>query len=575
MTEHKNLTRRGFLAGAALAGIGATSAGMLGCTPSQTSSDKGNAAEGEYMTVEKAKQKWTFEVPPEPIPESDITETVEADVVVVGSGTSGLVTAYSALEQGLSVVVVSASSKPISRGGSNHAAYSKTMESMGIKKESATDIEREMALNYGSVDHAKWYRFYNNSEDAMNWMIDIMENEGFKTGIELSAGIPETSIYYQHTSAHGWYKDADTDVIGMTQPYVVETLAKRIESDGGRIFFKNIGRQLIRDNDGTGRVTAIICERDDGSFAKYAASKAVVLATGDFSANRDMMAKYCPQVADSITDKAYDNVDYDKEFVFGGLYPGDGQRMGLWVGAAWQKTYPNCPMGACSVNAGPTNRPYANFFGLLVNRDGKRFMNEYASSVLGGTTQKLQPGSESFALWDVEFSTYPDWYTGQGGIGLIKPIGPDEVVAMWDESVATGTYVKADTIEDLLDQLGLPPETKATIDRYNELCAMGRDEDFYKSPENLYPLSTPPFYGHKATPETSMPILTVMGGLRTDVNMRVCDENDMPIPGLYNVGTMVGDFYAGTYSFQSMGVNYGACCLTFGYLTGRFIAENE
>ena len=66
-----------------------------------------------------------------------------------------------------------------------------------------------------------------------------------------------------------------------------------------------------------------------------------------------------------------------------------------------------------------------------------------------------------------------------------------------------------------------------------------------------------------------------MGGLRTNDNMQVCNEADDPIPGLYNVGTMVGDFYAGYYTFQVEGVNYGATCDTFGYLTGRYIAEHE
>lgn len=571
--NEKKLTRRSFLTGAALASAGAASMGLLGCSPNQASNS--SETQNDYMTIEAAKQQWEFEIAPDPIADSDIAETIDADVVVVGAGASGLITAYSALEQGLDVVVVSASSKPISRGGSNHAVFSKTMADMGIEREPMADLEREMAINYGSVDHAKWYRFYQNSEEAMNWMIDIMEGEGFRTGIEMTSGMPRDSIYYQHPAAHGWYKDETVDVIGMTQPYLVNTLSEKIQNEGGQVLFKNRGCQLVREKDNTGRVTAVICEREDGTYAKYAAAKAVVLATGDFSSNREMMAKYCPHIADSIADQVYDDVDYDKEFTFGGLFPGDGQKMGLWIGAAWQKTYPNCPMGACVVNAGPASRPYGNFFGLLVNRNGERFMNEYASSVLGGITQKLQPGSESYALWDVDYSNYPDWYNGQGGIGMLKPTPPEEVVAMWDEGASSGTYVKADTIDELLEQLGLPTETKATIDRYNELCAAGVDMDFYKNPESLFPIATPPFYGQKATPDTSMPILTVLGGLRTDVNMRVCDENDSPIPGLYNVGTMVGDFFAGTYSFQTAGANYGANCLTFGYLTGRFIAENE
>lgn len=69
--------------------------------------------------------------------------------------------------------------------------------------------------------------------------------------------------------------------------------------------------------------------------------------------------------------------------------------------------------------------------------------------------------------------------------------------------------------------------------------------------------------------------LTVLGGLNTDANMRVLDADDEPLPGLYNVGTMVGDMFATNYTFMTEGANYGANCIMFGYLTGKYIAENE
>ena len=72
---------------------------------------------------------------------------------------------------------------------------------------------------------------------------------------------------------------------------------------------------------------------------------------------------------------------------------------------------------------------------------------------------------------------------------------------------------------------------------------------------------------------SGLTFLTVCGGLRTNSNMQVCDENDQPIPGLFNVGIMVGDTYANIYNFLVAGHNYGMNCLTMGYLTGRAIAE--
>ena len=110
----------------------------------------------------------------------------------------------------------------------------------------------------------------------------------------------------------------------------------------------------------------------------------------------------------------------------------------------------------------------------------------------------------------------------------------------------------------------------ATVNRYNELCDGGRDLDFFKKARYMVRID-PPYYGaYNTLPQ----FFTVHGGLRTNTDMQVCDVNDNPIPGLYNVGTMVGDFFTNIYTFRIQGQSYGSC-LTFGYLTGKYIAENE
>lgn len=69
--------------------------------------------------------------------------------------------------------------------------------------------------------------------------------------------------------------------------------------------------------------------------------------------------------------------------------------------------------------------------------------------------------------------------------------------------------------------------------------------------------------------------MTIMGGLRTNVNMEVCNENDQTIPGLFNVGCMVGDMHANQYNFAIPGNSYGLNCPTFGYLFGHNLAEGK
>ncbi|MFR1640639.1 MAG: FAD-binding protein, partial [Eggerthellaceae bacterium] len=93
-------------------------------------------------------------------------------------------------------------------------------------------------------------------------------------------------------------------------------------------------------------------------------------------------------------------------------------------------------------------------------------------------------------------------------------------------------------------QLGLPESTLDSIRAYNADCEAGVDSEYHKDPSLMIPVAKAPFYG--AVSDTSF-FLTVLGGLRTDDDMRVCDEDDNPIEGLYNVGSMAGDmFYAQT-----------------------------
>ena len=126
--------------------------------------------------------------------------------------------------------------------------------------------------------------------------------------------------------------------------------------------------------------------------------------------------------------------------------------------------------------------------------------------------------------------------------------------------------VKADTLEELADGLGLPREEfLAQVERYNSYCETGLDDEFHKDKRFLLPVKQPPFYGIKNEPYT----LCITGGLNTDIQMHVCDSNNDPIPGLYGVGTVVGDMYGDVYDYKVPGINLGGACTTFGYLLGK------
>ena len=518
-----------------------------------------------YLNADLAANKWSFEIPPDPIGDSLISGTVSADLVVVGAGFSGLCTALSAAEEGLDTVIVTASSKPVGRGGSVFAVYSKVMQRLGYPRFDPTNFFlQEFASNSYNIDQRKWYSFYNNSEESMNWLIDMLEADGVRIDLENGNEGDMHNPATQPVGTHSFLSDNVT-FAGLGITLALKALEKNFFARGGRVAYRNVAKQLVKDK-ADGRVTGVIAMDADGGYIKYSAKKAVVLATGDFSANRDMMAKYCPAYAQYFTSS---NTDYDVAFHEKGLYRGEGHLMALWAGAAWQRTFPNAPLiqgsRVCS------NMPYGGHRGLRLNMNGERFMNEDANAPYSALAVLREPGRTAFAIWGANYAYDIGWHAHGTTRGSAET-PPESVIATWDSEVEKGNYVKAQTLAEVVDLLGLPRAgTLLEIERYNEMCRNGADTDFYKSAKYLQEIREAPFYGGSIG---QYRFFSVLGGPRTNHNMQICDENDKPLGGLYAAGTLIGDMYANCYNFRIAGHNYGVC-LTLGYLTGKYIAKNE
>ena len=555
MSKHE-ISRRDFLKGAA---AGAASLAVMGMGGTALADDA-----PEAMTAEKSlATKWEFEIPPAPIPEDQIAEVIEDDIIIVGSGMSGLTTAFSAAQNGASVTLFSASSGPISRGGSNFAKYSKVVEARGIEPFDVSKyFYNEMRAASFQVDQKKWNRGYNNSEEAMNWLIDIVSEDGLKVILERDNDFDGGPHY-----AHAFNTEGNDAMVSTGQQGAVESLERHAKDAGVKFFYDTVAKQLIREDDNKGRVTGVVAQRTDGSYVKFVGKKAIVLATGDFSANKQMLAKYCPMVL-PLVGMEEQEVDYNTGFSTAGLYKGDGQRMGLWVGAAWQHAYPNPPMMQGSW--GGSHEPLGFHWGLNVNTRTERYQREDVSAPYSANHLISQPGHIAWGIWTANYAQAiidagHEWYSFGSNYDN-PPKTVDELLASWESS-------KADTIEELAEKCELDAEKlKAVIKRYNELCEKGEDEDFHKDPTFLIPIDeNGPFYYAR----NYALFMTVMGGLRCNEYMQVEDENDEVIPGLFNVGQMIGDMYANTYNFAIPGNCYGINCLTFGYLLGRDLASGK
>jgi fumarate reductase flavoprotein subunit len=538
----KGITRRTFMRSTA------AGAGIIAATGT------GSVAEGLSSMQSVQSKAFSFEAPPSPIPESEIHQQISTDVVVIGAGTSGLVCANAAVENGAKVVVIASSSMPVGRGGSNHAFNSKLMRKLGLKSDPAKEFKEEMQSHSFRVDQDKWWLWVHRSGEAMDWLIDKMEAAGYHSVIEMGNTDPE-GIMTMYPGSHSWLGE-NIKAAGRSQQLVVNTLAKSAQAHGVQIYYNTTAVQLVREGKNTGRVRAVIAKTPDSNFCLYEGTKAVVLATGDFN-DEEMVEKYCPWMLPLVR-------------AGGGINRGDGHKMGLWVGAAWQKTEPNAPMMLGGV--GPGTQPYRAFTGLVVNKNAVRHGNEDNIVSFAASAQMQQPDSTIFAIWDSAYAEKAAPWTPVGAYyGGPSEVSVQTVIEGWEDGVKAGTMMKADSIDGLARKLELPvAPLKATIEKYNRFCNTGIDEEYGKRSGLLIPVELPPFYG-----ETSKSpwLLCIAGGLRTNIKMQVLDKHGQVIPGLYAVGTIVGDMYSNIYTFREPGHNLGATCVTFGYLVGKDIAQ--
>lgn len=517
----------------------------------------------ELRSVLDGKPTPKFLIPPPPVPEAEIKETQQADIVIVGEGFAALCCALRARQAGADVLIVTASKHPVGRGGSVFAAYSKVMAEHGLPREDLDNfLLEEMEARAFQLDQRKYYRFINHSEEAMNWLIDLLRAHGVDSDLEDANEDAHDSPTYMPPGTH-FFVPKSPEVKGFGIGLALSVLEKEFLALGGRLVRETVAEQLEKDG---ARVVAVLARKPDGGYLRAVGKRALVLATGDFSRNREMMEFFCPQYAEGF---APEPADYDAGFSIGGLMNGDGHRMAMWAGAAWQRTWPCAPMIQGSRAA--SNMPYGSHRGLRLNVRGERYCNEDMNGAYTALTCMREPEGKAFIIWGSNYADEIEW-RNLGGRRDGPAMTKEEILAAWELQIKVGKAVRGDTLEEVLDKLGLPKDkAMAEIERYNGFCRTGKDPDFHKSPKYLQEIREAPFYGATLVDHY---FFTVLGGPRTNWKMQICDANDDPIPGLYCLGTMMGDFYAACYNFRIPGENYGSC-LTFGYLTGEALARGE
>jgi succinate dehydrogenase/fumarate reductase flavoprotein subunit len=589
ISKEESLSRRSFLQGALIAGVGMTSASVLtACSPSATdngttgnSADAGSSSEGNY-----GDYPWPAN-PPE-IADADVESEVEADIIIVGLGLAGVAATRSAVEEGASIITFEKSASPNCRSGDFAVMGGKTMSDWGLAGVVSPDTVADHELDECSYfpKRSIFLKWAQHSGEIYDWYIaakpDIFVAESaisdIPDGTEAYISpyfipLPEGYDYTKET--HPCYPTS----IKMSPDQSPVFLAswEKANSEGDvTSFFGHFVEKLIQDGD---RVVGCYARNaETGKYIKATTNKALILATGEYASNDEFVDFFCPAVHENGVINWWPDMDVEGNPV----NQGDGLKLGNWVGAAVQQHH--APMihwmGKILGGVGMDMSPIGTAPFLYLNKDGVRYMNEDVPGQQMENQIELQPDRLTYQIWDAnwgeQWKSFPikhgkaTYYMdvipkNRGG----DTASPDDVITpnTVEAAVEIGRVFKADSIGELLDKLeGINKENAIkSIERYNQLAKAGKDEDFGKTASRLFPVEVAPFYG---TICGLGDMLVCIGGLESDEGCHVYSEDRSVIPGLYVAGNIQGNRFAVQYPIALKGVSH-SMALYYGYVAGK------
>jgi succinate dehydrogenase/fumarate reductase flavoprotein subunit len=308
---------------------------------------------------------------------------------------------------------------------------------------------------------------------------------------------------------------------------LMEVLIARAAALGVRVAADAAVRELLRES---GRIVGVryrVFEREWTARARGG----VVLATGHFTGNKEMVARYCPQLADERVFTQYTPFD-------------DGAGIQLGLAAGGEALHMDGALVTC-----PYYPPEKLIKAILVNKHGKRFVAEDSYHSRTSIFITRQPEGIAYLIADDECFGRPEW----GGYDVIDA-WPDVASMERDLKLPTGSLVE-------------------TLRRYNEFAAKGEDPDFHKGAKWLAPLVHPPFAALQASFGPNRFVGFTLGGLRVSVDGEVLRPDHTPIPGLYAAGAC-----ASNIAQEGTGYSSGTCLgesTFFGRRAGRHAAARR
>ena len=431
-------------------------------------------------------------------------ETV--DVLVVGSGISGMVAGITAAEKGSNVLIIekqgmlgAGDSMNISTGIT--AGGSRLIKQLGIENATAKDyadfLVKQAATKKVPINEKNVRTYAMRGGELVDWLMDL--------------GVP-----FGRFQKDKWFHiTKDGSAPG---PHIVRALSKKIADDN--INYR-LNRQVVDLLMKDGKVVGATVKTGAGSYKVNA--KAVVMATGGFSASHELVKKWAPEWVGRPTTGAVS-------------LTGDGILMAQKVGAqtvAMQEIKANYLCHPLTARDGVSLTAITPY-NILINHEGKRFVDEgHASINFKSRAMMKQTGHEAYAIVD---------QTAMDNLKLMR------------NYAAAGYFVKANTVEELASKLKVDQKAFIkTMKDYMAACQAGKDPEFNRRIQ--YPIAKAPFYAALVTPSMQ----STYGGIKTDEKAQALNADNKPIAGLYAAGATSGhEAYANEVGFAAIiGLVYG------------------
>lgn len=443
------------------------------------------------------------------------------DIVIVGAGGAGMAAALSAKDAGMNPVILEkmpiAGGNTLKSSGGMNASETKFQEAQGIEDSNELFFEDTLKGGKGTNDQDLLHYLVDNSASAIDWLDSMgitLDN------ISYSGGASVKRIHRPH----------DGSAVGT---YLVDGLLRNIHEQEIPLF---VNADVTKINETDGKVTGVKVKINGEE--KEIAGDAVVVTTGGFGSNKELIEKYRPDLKGYVSTTSEGST-------------GDGIKMieelgGATVDMDQIQVHPTVVQDTGMLISETVRGEGA----ILVNQQGERFYNELETRDNVSAAITDLPESYAYLIFDNALA------------GRAKQV---------DYYKEQGVVVEADTIEALAEKIDVDPATlKKTLDTWNQAVTDKADKDFGRETAMDYDLTEGPFYAIQIAPG----IHHTMGGVKINTKTQVLKEDGTPITGLYAAGEVTG----GIHGQNRIGGNAVADIMVFGRQAGAqssdYVKEN-